>query len=118
MSLLREYIKEILNESIEFRTLDSPLKYSRASDIKRIALCDTSVEEPHMGPTGKPLPTEILMSPATEKARHATTGDVPNVLIDDKPSTVDAWNDAGGVGILHSPGGSAATVRQLQELGL
>ena len=54
MSLLREYIKEILNESIEFRTLDSPLKYSRASDIKRIALCDTSVKEPHMGPTGKP----------------------------------------------------------------
>ena len=54
MKLLREYIQEMLREGIEFRTLDSPLKYSRASNIKRIALCDTSVEEPHLGPTGKP----------------------------------------------------------------
>jgi len=52
--VLRACVREMLNEGVEFRTLDSPLKYNRASNIKRIALCDTSVEEPNMGPTGKP----------------------------------------------------------------
>ena len=47
MNLLRKYIRELLNESIEFRTLDSPLEYGRSSNVKRIALCDTSVEEPN-----------------------------------------------------------------------
>ena len=47
MSILREYIREsLLAEAIEFHELDSPLKYSRASDVKRIAYCDTSVTEP------------------------------------------------------------------------
>jgi len=47
MKLLQEYIKELLSESVEFRTLDSPLTYNRAGNVKRIALCDTSVEEPN-----------------------------------------------------------------------
>ena len=47
MNLLREYIQETLYEGTEFRTLDSPLTYARASNIKRIALCDTSVTEPN-----------------------------------------------------------------------
>jgi len=55
MSLLREYIKEVLGEGVEFRELDSPLTYRRASNIKRLALCDTSVKEPNMSPTGKPM---------------------------------------------------------------
>ena len=45
MKLLQEYIREILNEGIEFKELDSPLTYNRASGIKRLALCDTSVTE-------------------------------------------------------------------------
>jgi hypothetical protein len=45
--LLRETVRGILNEGIEFRTLDSPLTYNRAGNVKRIALCDTSVEEPN-----------------------------------------------------------------------
>ena len=46
MNLLREYIKELLAESVEFHELDSPLKYSRASNVKRLAYCDSSVTEP------------------------------------------------------------------------
>ena len=41
-----------------------------------------------------------------------------NIIIDDKASTVKAWNDAGGIGILHTPGGSASTIRQLRDLGI
>lgn len=54
-SLFRAYVREVLNEGIEFRELDSPLTYSRASGVKRLALCDTSIEEPNMSPSGKPM---------------------------------------------------------------
>ena len=46
MKLLREYIRTLLSEVYEFRDLDSPLKYARASNVTRIALCDTSETEP------------------------------------------------------------------------
>lgn len=49
MNLLREYIKEILNESVEFHELDSPLVYHRSGDVKRLAYCDSSVTEPPSG---------------------------------------------------------------------
>jgi len=45
-NLLREYIKELLSEGIEFHELDSPLKYSKSSNVKRLAFCDNSVTEP------------------------------------------------------------------------
>ena len=54
MKLLREVVKEILNESIEFHEVDSPLVYNRASNVKRLALCDTSVEDRHLRTDGKP----------------------------------------------------------------
>lgn len=65
-----------------------------------------------------PPPADIIITPAVTKVRYATTDGVPNILVDDKPSTVDAWNEAGGIGILHTPGGSAATIKRLRELGL
>ena len=43
---IRKYIRELFVESIEFRELDSPLRYRRGSTIKRIAYCDISVTEP------------------------------------------------------------------------
>ncbi len=46
MKHLRQYIRGVLSEDIEFRMLDSPLKYHRQSGIKRIAYCDTTVTEP------------------------------------------------------------------------
>jgi hypothetical protein len=66
----------------------------------------------------KPSPSTVIMSPAAQKSQYATSGDTPNILIDDKASTIMAWNDKGGIGILHTPGGSSATVKQLQRMGL
>jgi len=41
----------------------------------------------------------------------------PNhILIDDKASTIDSWNTAGGIGILHTS--AANTISQLKKLGL
>jgi len=45
MKILREYIRELLSEGVEFREVDSPLKYSRSSNVKRIAYCDSGVTE-------------------------------------------------------------------------
>ena len=65
-----------------------------------------------------PQPVEVIMSPAREKHIYATTNGVSNILIDDKSSTVDSWNNAGGIGVLHMPGGSAQTVQVLGKIGL
>ena len=41
----------------------------------------------------------------------------PNkILIDDLPNTIQEWNDAGGVGILHTS--AANTIKELKKLGL
>jgi hypothetical protein len=52
---IKKFITGILNEGVEFRELDSPLTYSRAGNVKRLALCDTSVEGPNLSPSGKPM---------------------------------------------------------------
>ena len=46
MKYLRQYIKKLLVETVEFRTLESPLSYNRSGSVKRIAYCDSSVTEP------------------------------------------------------------------------
>lgn len=52
---VRRFISEVLSEGIEFRELDSPLRYNRAINVKRLALCDTSVQEPNLSPSGRPM---------------------------------------------------------------
>jgi len=47
--ILRACIRGILAEGVEFRELDSPLTYHRAGNVKRLALCDTSVEASNTG---------------------------------------------------------------------
>jgi uncharacterized membrane protein (UPF0127 family)/GNAT superfamily N-acetyltransferase len=44
--LIRESIHAVLNEGVEFREVDSPLEYGRSGNVKRIALCDSSVTDP------------------------------------------------------------------------
>ena len=65
-----------------------------------------------------PPPSEIIITPAVQKVAYAITAGIPNILIDDKLSTVKAWSAAGGIAILHIPKQSGATIRQLMELGL
>ena len=66
----------------------------------------------------KPNPSAVIEAPATQKVEFAITAGIPHILIDDKASTVRAWDEAGGIAILHTPGGSSATIARLQELGL
>ena len=37
-----------------------------------------------------------------------------NVLIDDEPKNIEAWEDAGGIGILHTS--AKETINKLKEL--
>jgi len=66
----------------------------------------------------KPSPSDIIITPAASKPQYAVTNGIKNILIDDKVSTVDAWNDRGGIGILHQPGNSSSTIDTLVKLGL
>ena len=65
-----------------------------------------------------PSPQEVILSPARQKSEFAIAGGTANILIDDKTSTINSWNDAGGIGILHSPGKSGRTIQKLQQLGV
>ena len=49
--LLTEW-RKFLNESQEFVEMDSPLTYNRASNVKRLALRDPSIEPPYRGDFG------------------------------------------------------------------
>ena len=73
MKTLRKYIREVLTEGVEFRELDSPLTYNRASGVKRLALCDTSVEAPHARPDGKPA-RDAYFNPEQEWERYGRSG--------------------------------------------
>jgi hypothetical protein len=66
----------------------------------------------------KPSPSAVIETPAVQKAESAEAGGIPHILIDDKSSTIQSWNDKGGIGILHVPGGSSATIARLQDMGL
>jgi len=65
-----------------------------------------------------PPPAEVIVLPAVQKPEFAVTNGVPNILIDDKVSTITAWNERGGVGILHVPGESSLSIGELESLGL
>lgn len=66
-----------------------------------------------------PQPASINIVPANQKYQYAVKQDgTPNVLIDDKPSNVDEWEQAGGVGVLHVPGGGSNTIARLSDIGL
>ena len=60
-----------------------------------------------------PSKPKVNYKPAKNKHQFAA----PNhILIDDKPSTIDSWNAAGGIGILHTSAGN--TISQLKKLEL
>ena len=60
-----------------------------------------------------PSKPKVNYKPAKNKHHFAA----PNhILIDDKQSTIDSWNAAGGIGILHTSAGN--TISQLKKLEL
>lgn len=62
-----------------------------------------------------PPPESIVIADAVDKPNWAVIDGTPNVLVDDKKKTVDAWNDRGGIGILHVPGDSAGSIEELRN---
>lgn len=63
----------------------------------------------------RPSPESIIIADAVDKPNWAMTDGVPNVLVDDKKKTVDAWNERGGIGVLHIPGDSGRSIEELRE---
>jgi len=106
MKLLREYIRVLLNEGVEFRTLDSPLTYNRAGNVKRIALCDTSVKEPNIRPDGKPQ-RDAYFNEYQETERYGASG--RRLKKPRKGKLVPGVSDACVIGFLdyHSQGKSS-----------
>lgn len=67
----------------------------------------------------QPQPHGFICTLAVRKREYAVSPDgTPNVLIDDKLRTINQWNDDGGYGILHVPGRSDMTIKNLKSLGL
>ena len=56
---------------------------------------------------------EIFLVPADEKQKYATP---KAILIDDKESNIEQWNNRGGIGILHTS--TNDTLKQLKKYGL
>ena len=67
----------------------------------------------HLDP--QPAAVNVVMG-AARKIPYATSNGVPNVLIDDRSDTIAKWNEAGGIGILHTTGNSASTTRRLKDV--
>jgi hypothetical protein len=91
---------------IPFTVLSAPLRNNEAASIqgKRTWLA-------RHNPRGAAKP--IFTS---DKARLATQGGQPNVLVDDFKKYVQAWRDAGGIAILHRDNNVDETIRQLAEI--
>lgn len=80
----------------------------------------SSIEPARRGKTSwvqnhlSPQPRKIIVVDAVDKRKWAISEDgAPNVLIDDKKSTIDSWNEDGGIGILHVPGESENSIKIL-----
>ena len=57
--------------------------------------------------------TRLILANSYNKKNYA---DGNNILIDDRPSNIDQWKAAGGIGILFIS--TAQTIEELKELGL
>jgi hypothetical protein len=64
-----------------------------------------------------PQPDSVIITSASSKRGWAVGEDGrPNILVDDKASTIDGWNADGGVGILHLPGESQLSISRIRGL--
>jgi len=61
-----------------------------------------------------PQPDSVFIVDAANKKNFAVSDEVPNILVDDKESTIISWNDSGGIGIFHEPGNSSRSVREIK----
>jgi len=63
-----------------------------------------------------PQPESIIIADAHDKQGWAIEDGMPNLIVDDKGSTIDSWNARGGIGILHMPGDSSSTIARIKQV--
>ena len=63
-----------------------------------------------------PNTPKVNFKPAKEKHQIKSTLTKSDILIDDKASTINNWNNAGGTGILHTT--STNTIQQLKKINI
>ena len=57
--------------------------------------------------------TKMILAYASDKKNYANS---TSILIDDREENIKQWEEAGGIGILHTS--AASTIAQLKKLGL
>lgn len=62
-----------------------------------------------------PQPSSIIIVPAVDKQHYAIANGAPNLLVDDKVSTIVTWNELNGVGVLHEPGNSSKSINEIES---
>jgi hypothetical protein len=102
----QKLIRWLRQNRIPFTVLSAPLRGMNAPSIagKKIWL-----DSHNPGTSGSAIFTG-------DKARMATTGGRPNVLVDDFKKYVGAWQDAGGIGILYRDSNVDDAIAQLAEI--
>ncbi len=107
-----EVISWLRKNKIPYTVLSAPLRgpYSQASiKAKRDWL-----DQYHPGSSGNAIFTQ-------NKAKYATEGGVPNVLVDDFGKYLNAWSGAGGIAVKHEdqyedPDTGANTIARLEKI--
>ena len=92
--------------NIPFTVLSAPL---RGMNGPSIAGKKTWLDAHNPGTSGSAIFTG-------DKARMATHAGRPNVLVDDYKKYVNAWNDAGGIGLLYRDNSVESVIRQLASI--
>ena len=62
-----------------------------------------------------PQPESVIIVDAKDKQNWAVRDGVPNLIVDDKGSTIESWNARGGVGILHVPRDSESSISRIRK---
>lgn len=91
---------------IPFTVLSAPL---RGMNAPSIAGKRTWLDAHNPGTAGSAIFTG-------DKARMATRGGRANVLVDDYKKYVNAWTDAGGIGVLYRDSNVESVIRQLASI--
>jgi hypothetical protein len=99
-------VQWLKTNKIPFTVLSAPL---RGMNAPSIAGKKTWLDAHNPGTSGSAIFTG-------DKARLAQAGGQPNILVDDFKKYVNAWTDAGGIGILYRDAGVNDVIRQLAEI--
>jgi hypothetical protein len=63
-----------------------------------------------------PQPESVIIVDAKDKQNWAVRDGTPNLIVDDKGSTIESWNQRGGIGILHMPRDSASSIARIRKI--